>query len=413
MKRRIAFRMWAASLLALVTLVAPCVAATSLDRAKVGEVGELIERCLPAYVFVGGGSGAVISPDGYVITNAHVTRGSKRWRLQTADGKYHPARVVGSSPGTDLCLLKIDHANDMPYLPLGNSDELEIGDAVIAIGNPFALGSLDGKPTVTFGVISALHVDRPRAYDAVQTDTPINPGNSGGPLINLKGQLIGVNAQIQTRFGLRQNTGVGYAISSNQVKRFLPALEAAEGREVPSGKVGGIVLDALGDRAAVVKDVRAGSPAAEAGVRKGDVVYAMDNAPIEKVADSRGALGRYPIGADITLKVRRPDPPGEHEFALKIAKYGPPYIGVTFLRKSRSSLKIEAVAAGSPAASAGIRKGDAIAGYVIGGRLARPIRSRRAYYLLMRHLRPGMTVPLIVRRGDTNIPVTLIVGERE
>ena len=370
-------------------------------------IEELVQRLLPAYVFVGGGSGAIISSDGYVITNAHVTGPSKRWRIRTAGGTYYAASVVGTSPGTDLCLMKIDHADNLPYLPLGDSDELAVGDVALAIGNPFALGSIDGKPTVTLGVVSALHVDRPHAYDAIQTDTPINPGNSGGPLINLKGELIGVNAQIETRFGLRQNTGVGYAISSNQVKRFLPTLKEADGHPVAPGRIAGLTLDTQDDAPAIAKAVRTGSPAAEAGLRKGDVIVTFEKTPIDTVRDFRGALGRYPLGAEITLKVRR-DAGEERWFKVTITKHGRPYVGFKFERKSARSLTLEIIEPDSPAARAGLRKGDVLMGV---GRTR--IRSRRAYYILLYRLKPTMTVPFIVRRGGRTAVVQVTIGEKD
>ena len=372
-------------------------------------VVDLIKKCLPAYVFVGGGSGAIISADGYVITNAHVTRGHKRWKLRTPDGKYRLAWVIGASRGTDLALLKIDHAEGLPYLPLGNSDQLGVGDAVIAIGNPFALGNIDGKPTVTLGVVSALHVDRPHAYDAVQTDTPINPGNSGGPLINLKGELIGVNAQIQTRFGLRQNTGVGYAISSNQVKRFLPALKVAEGREVATGKIQGLVLDHAPDGPAVIKAVRKDSDAAKAGLLAGDTIFALDNAPVSTIRDFAGALGRYPIGAEAVLKVRRKQPPAEHAFKVTIGKFGRVYHGINFSFKSGNSLVVRSVDPNSPAARAGVKKGD-----VIIGLNRRPIRSRTIFRrFLTRFFRPGMRMQLILRRGKKRVGATITLSDQD
>jgi len=384
----------------LLVVLLPAAAACGATAAKPDavRVAELARRVLPAYVFVGGGSGAIISPDGYVITNAHFTRSSKRWKLRTPDGTYHAARVVGSSPGTDLCLLKIDHAENLPHLPLGDSDSLEVGDAVIAIGNPFALGNIDGKPTVTLGVVSALHVDRPHAYDAIQTDTPINPGNSGGPLINLRGELVGINAQIQTRFGLRQNTGIGYAISSNQVKRFLPALKDADGRVVPSGRIAGVVLGTDLDEPAVVKDVRADSDAARAGIEKGDVLVALDKAAIGSVRDFLSALGRYPIGAEVTLRVRRGETgengAEEHNFKIRIVRHGRAYLGFKFDLKNPRSLIIHSVSPGGPAAKAGVKPGDRLVGI---GRMR--IRSRRDFYRVLYRLRPGMTIPFIIRRG--------------
>ena len=394
---------------ALAVVLAGSAASAATPQVDDAKIDELIRRCVPAYVFVGGGSGAIISPDGYIITNAHVTRSSKRWKVRTAGGAYYTAHVAGMSSGTDLCLLKIDHGEELPHLPLGNSDQLDVGDVVIAIGNPFALGNVDGKPTVTLGVVSALHVNRPHAFDAIQTDTPINPGNSGGPLINARGELIGVNAQIQTRFGLRQNTGVGYAISSNQVKRFLPALKAAQGKQIASGRIDGLVLDtAKPDSPAVVKGVKPDSDAAKAGVAVGDLVTLIDKAPVGTVRDYLGALGRYPIGVEVVLKIERGESHDPHSFKFPITRHGTAYMGFKFNLRSRSSLAIASIEPGGPAAKAGLKKGDVL---VAVGRYR--IRSRRFYYRLIPHLKPGMTVPFTVRRGRSGVRVNVTIGERE
>lgn len=384
---------------------------TPPDIAQRG-VASVIQDCLPAYVFVGGGSGAIISPDGYVITNAHVAHSSKRWRVRTADGTYHPARVVGISPATDLCLLKIDGGQDLPYLPLADSDQVRIGDRVIAIGNPFALGNIDGQPTVTLGVISGVNIPRPFAFDAIQTDAPINPGNSGGPLINLRGEMVGVNAQIQTRFGLRQNTGVGYAISANQVKRFLPMLKAAGGGQVPIGRIEGLLLPAELDSPAEVETVRPNTPAAEAGLQAGDVIVSMDNAPIVDMRSYQIALGRYPVGMEVKVTVRRGEHEELHTAHIVTTPHGQAYIGIEFELRSRTSLVIQTVDEGSPAEAAGVKPGDQLIGFQFGARGVR-LQSRRNYYQLLQRMNPGIRGRIIVRRGDQNQALDLIVGERE
>ena len=371
-----------------------------------GDLAALAEAALPAYVFVGGGSGAIISPDGYVISNAHVIRGSSRWRIRTGAGVYHIARVVGSSPGTDLCLLKIEDAEDLPYLPLGDSATLAVGDPVVAIGNPFALGNLDGIPTVTLGVVSALNLDRPHAYDAIQTDTPINPGNSGGPLINLRGELIGVNAQIQTRFGLRQNTGVGYAISANQVRRFLPALQAAEGGTVKAGRLPGLTLNREAEAPATIEAVAEGSAAELAGLRAGDVVVGVDGSRIDNRRALAGVLGRYPAGLEVDLHVRRDDEPDVRSARLMIEQFGTPYVGIDFDPRRRTPLVIGEVEDGSPAAAAGLRPGDTLLGV---GRSRIP--HRRAYRQFLEQVRPGMTVPFVIRRQRENMVIQVEIAE--
>jgi S1-C subfamily serine protease len=231
----------------------------------------------------------------------------------------------------------------------------------------------------------------------------------------MKGELVGVNAQIQTRFGLRQNTGIGYAVSSNQVRRFLPALKAAEGKLVPSGRLPGISVKARQDAPPVIEEVDDGSAAAEAGLKAGDVICGLDRAPIEESRDLGRALGRYPIGATVTLHVRRKGDDGktsEHKCKLDIARHGKPYIGFKFKLRSARSMEVEVVEPGSPAAKAGVKKGDHLVGFVAGNR-ARPLRSRRLYYRLFRRLHPGVRIRLIFRRGKKNRIVTILVSERE
>ena len=238
--------------LILLVLAASAVAAASpapaapatrpVARVVRSPLARAVDRAAGAYMFIGGGSGVAIRPDGCVITNAHVVQGSKKWRIRSGTGKAYTADVVGRAPMTDLALLKIRGKDLPPHLPLGDSDRLRPGQPVVAVGNPFGLGNVDGIPAVSVGSVSALGVDRPHARDCVVTDAAINPGNSGGPLMTTDGRFVGVNGQVATRFGVRANTGVGFAISSNQVRRYLPALQAAGGGEVAPGAVAGAEL---------------------------------------------------------------------------------------------------------------------------------------------------------------------------
>ena len=160
----------------------------------------------------------------------------------------------------------------MPHLELGDSDALRVGDEALAVGNPFALGVLDQSPTFTVGIISALNHTQGTYAECIVTDAEVNPGNSGGPLVNMAGEVVGINGQISTRFGLRSNTGLGFAISSRQIKLWLPRLEAAGGGEVKHARIAGLELAEAaresGD-SVVVKDVADGSPADTAGLPGG------------------------------------------------------------------------------------------------------------------------------------------------
>ncbi len=364
--------------------------------ANQAETRRIMDRAMQAYVFIGGGSGAVISPDGYIITNHHVISSSKAWRVKRADGKSFVADLVGTAPGTDLALLKVRRAPPMPFLPLGDSDKLSAGDRVFAIGNPFGLGAVDNTPTITMGVVSATGINQQRAGDAVVTDTPINPGNSGGPLINLDGELIGVNGQINSRFGLRANSGSGYAISSNQVKRYLDALKSAEGGQVRGGVIGGATFRT--DRAGVVsvRTVSPDSQAAEAGLEPGDILARLGGWDVFSVSQLLALADRFPVGATTTLTVKRNGEPRQR--TLEVAAPERVAIGVIFERSSKTSLKVDAIIPGSPAAEAGLQPGDVI--FAV-GRIRLP--HRQGMQMLLARGRPGQRVPLIVVRDGERI----------
>ncbi len=365
------------------------------------EARRVISDSIPAYVFVGGGSGAIISADGYVITNHHVAGGSKRWRLRTPDGRSHIAERVGSAPGTDLALLKIRDARDLPHLPLGDSDALAPGETVFAVGNPFGMGSLDGKPTVTMGVVGATGVHRARVVDAIITDAPVNPGNSGGPLINLHGELVGVNGQISSRFGIRANAGTGYAISSNQIRRLLEALKTARGEAVHLGSVNGAKFEQNPRGSVKVLEVRPRTPAAEAGIRGGDVVRSLGGRPVLTVGQISSLAQRYPAGASVPVRVERKGKPVTLQLTLEKREQGA--LGIAFRqRPDGQSLEIGSVVPGGPADVAGIKAGDVI---VAIGRYK--LESRRVLQRLLPGISPGQRIALTLRRGDQTLRATV------
>ncbi|MCK5457097.1 MAG: trypsin-like peptidase domain-containing protein, partial [Melioribacteraceae bacterium] len=171
------------------------------------------------------GSGAIISPDGYILTNDHVAGSADQITVTLSNGKHYTAKRVGTDITTDICLLKID-AKNLPYIPFGNSDDILIGEWVIALGNPFGLFDISDKPTVTVGVVSATNMNltpvENRYYlDMIQTDASINRGNSGGPLVNSIGELIGMNTVIFTAVGSSGNVGVGFAIPANKLQKII------------------------------------------------------------------------------------------------------------------------------------------------------------------------------------------------
>ena len=195
------------------------------------DLAAICVKARPAFVFIAGGSGVVIRPDGLMLTNDHVIENRRRFDVRLGDGRSFKAKVVGRDAVGDLAALQLDlpAGETVPHLPLGDSEALRVGDEAIAVGNPFALGVLDQAPTFTVGIISAVHHTQGSYTECIVTDAELNPGNSGGPLINMAGEVVGINGQISTRYGLRSNTGLGFAISARQIAMWLPLLEQAAG----------------------------------------------------------------------------------------------------------------------------------------------------------------------------------------
>ena len=248
----------------------------------------------------GEGSGFVISADGYVVTNNHVVAEFDKIDVVFLDGTTLPAKIVGRDPATDVALLKVESRKTLASLPLGNSDETRIGDWVVAIGNPLGL-----ENTVTAGIVSAKHrrtraEEGPRYSDFIQTDAAINPGNSGGPLVNLSGEVVGINTMIASD----RNIGIGFAIPVNMAKQVLPQLRA-KGR-VSRGKLGVTIQPVDPDAAeflglpdangALVNDVEADSPAARAGIRRGDVIVEFNGKKIKDMDELPQLVAATPIG---------------------------------------------------------------------------------------------------------------------
>jgi serine protease Do/serine protease DegQ len=255
------------------------------------------------------GSGVVIdAARGYVITNHHVIEQAQEIVVTLKDGRALTARLVGSDPGTDIALLEVA-PEGLTALTLGDSDDLEVGDFVVAIGNPFGLGQ-----TVTSGIVSALGrtgLNIQGYEDFIQTDASINPGNSGGALINLKGELIGINSVIIGPAGA--NVGIGFAVPSNMALSVVEQL--AEFGEVRRGRLGVLIQDLTPQlaaslklkvaRGAVITRVEADSPAEKAGLVPGDVVMAVNGDEVRNTADLRNRIGLVRVGSEVTVTILR------------------------------------------------------------------------------------------------------------
>ena len=254
------------------------------------------------------GSGVIVDAErGYVLTANHVVAQVSKAQVTTKDGRKLDAKLVGRDPATDLAVLQLQgQRGNLKALPLGDSDRIEVGDFVIAIGNPFGLGQ-----TVTSGIVSALSrtgLGKHGYEDFIQTDASINPGNSGGALVNLKGQLLGINTAIISPGG--GNVGIGFAVPINMARRVMEQL--VQYGEVRRGQIGVSVRDLGADIAAkhgyqgaVVAEVASGSPAERAGLRKGDIVNAVDGTAIRNAAQLRNLIGLTPIDSRVELRFQR------------------------------------------------------------------------------------------------------------
>jgi serine protease Do len=251
------------------------------------------------------GTGFVISPDGYIITNDHVIEGVDTIKVTFKDGTEHVAEVVGRDPKTDIALIQVKSDSELFALPLGDSSAVRPGEWVVAIGNPFGL-----EHSVTAGIVSAKHRDlqHDALDDFIQTDAAINPGNSGGPLVNLAGEVIGINTAIR-----RGANTVGFAVPIDMAKRILPSLRA--NGKVTRGLLGVVfqevspeLAEAFGlddARGALVNNVVPGKPADEAGFEQGDVIVEFDGKPVESFDDLPRLVAETPVDKKVDVIVMR------------------------------------------------------------------------------------------------------------
>jgi len=329
------------------------------------------------------GSGFLVSSDGYIVTNSHVVRGATDINVTLWDGRTFKGKIVGIDEATDIAILKID-ATDLPYLKFGDSNELRVGDWVIAIGNPFGLGH-----TVTVGVVSAKgrSLGITRYEDFIQTDAAINPGNSGGPLINIKGEVVGINTAILNPSGMSVNAGIGFAIPSSLAKDIVPTL-IAKGK-VERAWLGVYIQEVTPEiakqlglkeaKGALVSDVIPGSPADKVGIKRGDVIIEFDGKKVETWRQLPIMVSLSPVNKKAKLKVVRDGKEFEVEVVLakmpeeqQLARQQPqeqrqiPEQGVELrqfgitIQDSPDGPKVVSVEPGSPAQMAGIMPGDII-----------------------------------------------------
>jgi serine protease Do len=381
------------------------------------------------------GSGVIVSADGYILTNNHVVKGADKLTVVLGDKKKYTAKIIGTDPQTDVAVIKID-AKNLPKAVLGNSDEVRVGEWVIAVGNPFQL-----MHTVTAGIISAKgrsSVNLADYEDFIQTDASINPGNSGGALADLDGNVIGINTAILSPSGDGGNVGIGFAIPINMAKAVMNEL-------ITKGKVTrgyiGIVLQNVDENLAkalklkstegvLVGDVTPGSPGDKAGIKRGDVIIKFEGTKIENSEQLRNLVAEREPGTsvgiillrdgketDVTVvlgerpkelasrggKSEKPEERTSKKLGLSIQTLTPD-IAKQFGYKNDHGVVVTDVVAGSPAEEAGIQRGDLIKEVN-----RSEIRSVEDFNRATEHLRSGDSIALLLRRGDNTFFVAIEV----
>ena len=334
------------------------------------------------------GSGVIINSDGYILTNNHVVEGASDIRIYTSDKRELKAHIIGADPRSDIAVIKVE-AKDLPALPIGDSSQVEVGDIVLAIGNPFGVGQ-----TVTMGIVSATgrgNLGIEDYEDFIETDAAINPGNSGGALINTRGELVGINTAILAN-GSNGNQGVGFAVPANQARQVMDQI-ISKGR-VERGYMGVMIQEVTPSVAkafnldqvqggALVGDVTEGSPAARAGIQKGDIILELNG---RRVADSRELrlkISQMAPGSDVRMRIFRDgsrrdvelklgELPNDQARATERGASNSPISGIAVdnlnaqilrelnLPSNTSGVVITGIEPGSAAEAAGLQRGDVI-----------------------------------------------------
>ena len=357
---------------------------------------------------IAAGSGVIVdAKNGYVMTNAHVVKDAREVLVTLKDNRRLPAKLVGADPGTDIAVVRVDPKN-LVDVKFGDSDALQVGDFVIAIGNPFGLGQ-----TATSGIVSALGrsgLSMEGFEHFIQTDASINPGNSGGALVNLKGELVGINTAIIGPSG--GNVGIGFAVPVVMAHAVLEQI--VKFGEVKRGRLGVSMTDVVGGEGATLAEVQTDSPASKAGLRKGDVVTGFNGRPVRGAAELRARLSVVPVGDTVELQVQRGDEKrtlkaqiGAIETRASGGEAVQELAGAVFQEVSKAGLPgrnravlVTGVKPESPAYRHGLRAGDLIVG----------VNARRVSSVkeLTAALKSRGGVQINVLRGDNmlSIPVS-------
>jgi Do/DeqQ family serine protease len=361
------------------------------------------------------GSGFLLSEDGYILTNEHVVSGAEQIKVRLTDQRVFPGKVVGVDPKTDVAVIKIDAAGPLPVAVLGDSDRLKVGQWALAIGNPFGLDS-----TLTVGVISATgrtDVGIEDYENFVQTDASINPGNSGGPLLNIYGEVVGVNTAI-----VASGQGIGFAIPINLAR--LIADQLISSGQVTRGWLGVSIQPLDADLAesfgmdrvtgALVTRVLPGTPAEKAGVRRGDVLLSFDGKPVRTVKELQLLVASAALGKSVPVEVLREatrltlevvlvarDETAQPTIQRPHVEESVPWLGMSF-EETGEGVRVSEVEPNSVAANAGVQQGDLVLAI---NRHA--VKTLADVVTARQRARVKESALLLLQRGDTNLYVAL------
>jgi Do/DeqQ family serine protease len=393
---------------------------------RFGEQFGANQRRMPAPVRRGLGSGVVVSTDGYILTNHHVIEGAEAIRVDLLDGRTFDAKLVGSDEASDLAVLKVE-ATNLQALRLGDSDAVQVGDVVLAIGNPLGLGQ-----TVTLGIVSAKgrSTGTGNYEDFLQTDAPINQGNSGGALVSTRGELIGINSQILSPSG--GNIGIGFAIPANMARDVMNDLR--QGGRVRRAQLGvtiqpvtSEIAESLGlgsVRGAIVSSVQPGSAADNAGIVRGDVITSFNGQPVQDLNSLRNRVAAAEPGSAATVTVVRDGgerklsvtlnevpasasartietPDSQTALGISVAPLTPELAARAGLPRDVSGLLVQEVGPGSRAEAAGIQPGDVI--QEVNRKAVNSVEALRAAV----QGSAGRPVLLLIARDGANLFVTV------
>ncbi|MHB8783567.1 MAG: DegQ family serine endoprotease [Desulfobacteria bacterium] len=373
------------------------------------------------------GSGFIVSSDGYILTNNHVVEKADEVTVTLLDKEEFKAKVVGTDPKIDIALIKIDVKKKLPYVALGDSDKLDVGEWVVAIGNPFGLGH-----TVTAGIVSAKgRIIGSGPYDDfIQTDASINPGNSGGPLFNLKGEVVGINTAI-----IQGGQGIGFATPIQLAKSVLDQLK--DKGKVTRGWLGVYIqqltpetaesLGISGKHGALVSDVTSGGPAEKAGIRSGDVIVAFDGKEIKDEHDLPQAVATTKPGKTVDVRLLRDGkektiavtiaemtgepgkPAGGHDLSKNLGltvQDITPDIAQRLETENRKGVVVTGVEDGSPAADAGFNEGDIIRA-ILRKDKRNPVANVAEFSKMVKKFQSDKTILFLVERGSGRILLTV------